>query len=176
MNLLDQLKQKGIEVKQIPTCPVPNNADDMNTITIQWEGPFSLNEAIGSLNGRHDYGLYQIYGTHITAGPGQLLNIGKTDTPANFSTRLGQKKDEWIWYDLQRGWDVSIHIARVSDKFPNQFIDLAEALEIYWHSPPYNGQHIDSCPRQPLLQIINGGKRGKLEEGIHNNPPPWYRR
>ena len=56
-------------------------------------------------------------------------------------------------------------------------IKLVEALEIYWHSPPYNGEHISSCPKPlqaPLLQIVNKGKRGKLLECIHNNPPPWY--
>lgn len=175
MNLLDQLKQKGIEVKQIPTRPAPNNADDMNNITIKWEGPFTLDDVINELNRKDDYGLYQIYGTHIILEPDgrtdHLLNIGMTGPGSTFSKRFEGKKTEWIWYNLEKKGEISIHIARLCSK---EDIELAEKLEIYWHSPLYNAVYIDSCPRSPLVQIVNKGERGRLLECIHNNPPPWY--
>ena len=149
----------------------------MRSVRIEWEGPFSLDYVIDELNRKDDYGLYQIYGTHIIFGldseTDNLLNIGMTGPGSTFSWRFDGKKQEWIWYNLEHGGEISIYIARLPFMSQEE-IELVEALEIYWHSPPYNGSHIDSCPRRPLLQIVNKGKRGKLLECIHNNPPPWY--
>ena len=150
----------------------------MRSETIVWEGPFSLGYVIDELNREDDFGLYQIYGTHIIlepdGGADHLLNIGMTGPGSTFSWRFEGKKQEWIWYNLEHGGEISIHIARLPSMSERE-VKLIEALEIYWHSPPYNGSSIDSCPRRPPLQIVNEGERGKLLECIHNNPPPWYR-
>ena len=152
----------------------------MGSVRVEWEGPFCLDYVIDELNGRDDYGLYQIYGTHIIlepdGGADNLLYIGMTGPGSTLSERLKNHKASWIWYNLKHGGEISIHIARLSSMSKEE-IELVEALEIYWHSPPYNGEHISSCPKppqSPLLQIVNKGKRGKLLESIHNNPPPWY--
>ena len=47
----------------------------MRSVTIEWEGPFSLDYVIEELNGKDNYGLYQIYGTHIVYGAGSLLYL-----------------------------------------------------------------------------------------------------
>ena len=149
----------------------------MRSETIKWEGPFCLDEVIDELNRKDDYGLYQICGTHIfgpDSGADDLLNIGMTEPGSTFSERFKGKKTDWIWYNLERGGEISIYIARLPSMSKKEIEDV-EALEIYWHSPRYNGQYIDSCPRSPLLQIVNEGERGRLLECIHNDPPPWYR-
>ena len=149
----------------------------MRSVRVEWEGPFCLDYVIDELNRKDDYGIYQIYGTHIILEPGgeadHLLYVGMTKPGSTFSERFKNHKASWIWYNLKRGGEISIHIARLPSMSEKK-IKLVEALEIYWHSPPYNGEHISSCPRRPLLQIVNKGKRGKLLESIHNNPPPWY--
>ena len=149
----------------------------MRSVTIEWEGSFCLDYVIDELNGKDDYGIYQIYGTHIIlepdGGADHLLNIGMTGPGSTFSRRFEGKKKEWIWYNLKHGGEISIYIARLPSMSTEE-IELVEALEIYWHSPLYNGEHIDSCPRSPLVQIVNEGECGRLLECIHNNPPPWY--
>ena len=152
----------------------------MRSIKIEWEGPFCLDYVIDELNRKDDYGLYQIYGTHIIFGPDSgadnLLNIGMTGPYSTFSKRLKQKKADWIWYNLEHGGEISIYIAR-RPSMSEKEIKLVEALEIYWHSPPYNGEHIDSIDnyRESPLQIVNKGSRFKLLERIDNVHPPWYR-
>ena len=95
---------------------------------------------------------------------------------STFSKRLKQKKADWIWYNLEHGGEISIYIARLPSMSEKE-IKLVEALEIYWHSPPYNGEHIDSIDnyRESPLQIVNKGSRFKLLERIDNVHPPWYR-
>ena len=152
--------------------------------TIVWEGPFSLDYVIDELHREDDFGLYQIYGTHIIlepdGGADHLLYIGMTGPRSAYSWRFEEHKRDWIWYNLERGGEISIHIARLPS-MSKEIIELIEALEIYWHSPPYNEKHIYQVDKyatkdeHPPLQIVNEGERGKLLECIHNNPPPWYR-
>ena len=148
----------------------------MHSIKIIWEGPFCLDDVIDNLNCKKDYGLYQIYGTHIILDrkgrADHLLYIGMTGPGSTFSDRLKSHKANWIWYNLKKKGKISIHIARLS--MPKEDIEFVEALEIYWHSPLYNGEHINSCPRHEPVQIVNKGKPGRLLECIHNDPLPWY--
>ena len=151
----------------------------MRSVRVEWEGPFCLDYVIEELNRKDDYGLYQIYGTHIIlepdGGSDNLLYIGMTGPGSTLSERLKNHKASWIWYNLEHGGEISIHIARLPSRSEKK-IKLVEALEIYWHSPPYNGQHITSIDeyRYPRIKIINKGSRRKLLERIDNIRPPWY--
>ena len=151
----------------------------MGSVRVEWEGPFCLDYVIDELNRKDDYGLYQIYGTHIIlepdGGTDHLLYIGMTGLGSTFSERLKNHKASWIWYNLKHGGEISIHIARLPSMSEKK-IKLVEVLEIYWHSPPYNGQHITSIDeyRYPRIKIINKGSRRKLLERIDNIRPPWY--
>lgn len=148
----------------------------MRSVRIEWQGPFCLDCVIDELNRKDDYGLYQIYGTHIIlepdGGADHLLYIGMTKLGSTFSERFKNHKARWIWYNLKHGGEISIHIARLPSMSKEE-IELVEALEIYWHSPPYNGMNIDSYPKHPKLHIVNMGKRHKLLECIDNVYPPW---
>ena len=67
----------------------------MRSVTIEWEGSFCLDYVIDELNGKDDYGLYQIYGTHIVYGASSLLYIGKAEG-LTFSQRFSQHRSEWL--------------------------------------------------------------------------------
>ena len=68
----------------------------MRSVRIEWEGPFCLDYVIDELNRKDDYGLYQIYGTHIilepSGGADNLLYIGMTGLGSTFSERLKNHK------------------------------------------------------------------------------------
>ena len=82
----------------------------MRSVTIEWEGSFCLDYVIDHLNGKDDYGLYQIYGTHIVYGANSLLYIGKAEG-LTFSQRFSQHR-EW----LSEEESVSIRIGRVASE------------------------------------------------------------
>ena len=139
----------------------------MQSVRIEWEGTFSVDDVIASLNNKDDYGLYQIYGKHIIFGENSLLYIGMTDKP--FSERLKTHRSDSLWYDEEQG-KVFIRIARV----PRAVLKDAEALEIYWHSPPYNSANIYDYAGNPL-QIVNEGNRGSLVKSLSTERLPWYK-
>ena len=141
----------------------------MRSVRIEWEGPFCIGEVLG-LNDQSDdsddYGLYQIYGHHIIFGADSLLYIGKAES-LTFSQRFNQHRSEWLWEEE----GVSIRIGRIASEDyaydPPDWSDWreilrdAEALTIYWHSPPYNSQNISDYNGQPL-KVVNKGERGDL--------------
>ena len=143
----------------------------MKSITIEWEGPFTVDYVIAKLHHKDDYGLYQIYGKHIIFGENSLLYIGMTDK--SFSERLEYHKRDYLWYDEKQG-KVSIRIARV----PREILEDAEALQIYWHSPPYNSANVydyDRHSRSHPFEIVNQGERGSLVKHLSTERLPWYR-
>ena len=113
----------------------------MRSVRVEWEGPFCLDYVIEELNRKDDYGLYQIYGTHIVYGASSLLYIGKAEG-LTFSQRFSQHRSEWLsdWREVLRD---------------------AEALTIYWHSPAYNSSNIETYNGQQL-KVANRGDRGAL--------------
>ena len=72
------------------------------SIEITWDGPYCWKEVIDKMNNAgeklayegNDYGLYQIYGTHILSRKDTLLYVGKA-TQQTFSARFQQHK-EWL--------------------------------------------------------------------------------
>lgn len=79
----------------------------MQTVRVEWEGPFSLDEVRGLNDGP---GLYQIYGRHVALGAGVLLYIGKTDR--TFSERVTENYRDWKpgtpWHQDDR--EVSVRV------------------------------------------------------------------
>ena len=61
-----------------------------------WSGPYSVEEALQALNDEGlDYGVYQIYGTHLVYGTDVLLYVGKAEQQT-FRSRLTQHAAEWM--------------------------------------------------------------------------------
>lgn len=91
----------------------------MHRITIEWEGPFTLDHVINKCDdgGEHphydgkDYGLYQIYGRHILDDPKapsykSLLYLGNA-TDQTFSSRFRTHKRSWLEHEWKES--ISIH-------------------------------------------------------------------
>ncbi len=111
-------------------------------IRISWDGPYNLEET-KKLKSEKDYGIYQIYGRHVVFGRASLLYIGKA-VKQSFGERLGEQS--WL-YDLS---GLEVYIGRIyeedykDDSDWEDIVSQCETLLIYWHSPPYNSQNINS--------------------------------
>ena len=87
--------------------PQDNSKDASTTIKIRWSGPFQPEEILKRFNDGgappqydgHDYGLYQIYGTHILGGPNTLLYVGRA-IQQTFSSRFSAHQS---WLDGEKG-------------------------------------------------------------------------
>ncbi len=138
----------------------------MRSVRVEWEGRFSIKEVLKLNDQDDDYGLYQIYGRHIIFGANSLLYIGKAEA-VTFSQRFNQHCSEWLLEET----GVSIRVGRIVsedyDDDPPDWPDWrkvlrdAEALTIYWHSPPYNSTNINDYKGQHL-KVVNKGERGAL--------------
>lgn len=151
------------------------------TLPIQWAGPFRPRDVIDQFSeaGRapdydgKDYGLYQIYGRHILAGPNSLLYIGKA-TDQTFSARFRQHQ-QWLQKEYA---GVRVHVGRLyipgrhawaNDNwgFWEADVLLAERILIYKYSPHYNSVSISDPPNLSgfkRVEIANLGARGRLRE------------
>ena len=146
----------------------------MRIVRIEWEGPYDLEEALTLRDEEEDYGVYQVYGEHVVFGEDALLYIGNArDQP--FGRRLYQH--DWI-DDYHK-----IFVGRIADADykhdpPDwddwyELLQDVEALEIYWHTPPYNSHNIKGYYGRPLI-IINEGQRAKLSAGCESDEIPYY--
>lgn len=139
-------------------------------IHIIWEGPHTLEE-IKKLNEDHDYGIYQICGSHPVYGLNTILYIGKA-TKQTFSNRVGQEDWEYTW-DQQFNC-VQVYVGRIgggktpSDSVWDEKIEIAEKMLICSHSPANNqhmyfGEVFDSgTERFFKTHILNHGSRNLL--------------
>lgn len=131
-------------------------------IHIDWEGPFSYEDAIKDLKDeKKDYGVYQIYGGHPLYGSGVLLYIGKAEQQT-FSKRLSQ---EWWGESNRDSGNVEVYVGRISgmDKPKcqqwDEMIDLAEKLLIFSHHPASNSSCLNSLPEDvKQVHIFNWGQ------------------
>lgn len=140
----------------------------MRQVRVAWVGPLSIEQALQLDDQDNDYGLYQIYGQHIIFGPGSLLYIGMA-REQTFKSRLRQHDVDWL--HQEKG--VLVRVGRIDpgdyayepDNWPDWYRLLGdtEALEIYWHSPPYNSSNISEYKGQDL-RILNEGERGSLSQ------------
>ena len=89
------------------------------------------------------------------------------ETRPSVNERLSQHNTEWLWEE--EGVSIRlgrIHIEDYASDPPDwsdwrQVLGDVEALEIYWHSPPYNSANISEYNGQ-RLQVVNKGERGSL--------------
>jgi|WetSurSiteA1Bulk_404760.scaffolds.fasta_scaffold46742_2 hypothetical protein len=152
---------------------------DTYEIQIEWQGPFSVEEVIKKMDDEgdppdyegEDYGLYQIYGTHILCGQNTLLYIGKA-VKETFSQRFTYHKKWW----LDNEEDIQVYLGRIYDpKFHSKKdnweswerdVGLAENILIYKYSPNYNSTGISDEPSlSPFekVKLSHAGKRHRLE-------------
>lgn len=146
-------------------------------IKIQWEGPRGLEEARRLNDEDEDYGLYMIYGTHVIFDRDSLLYIGKS-ADQSFGQRFSQHEK---WLDKEE--DIQIFLGRIdedSEQKWQRLVSVAERLLIYYHSPPYNSEYINSHSVQGDYRIMNLGSfrdlvpeistRYLFEEETHGRP------
>ena len=142
----------------------------MRTVRVEWEGPLSLDEVKELEDDDEDCGLYQIYGRHVIFGNDSLLYIGMTTWA--FERRFFSGDAPHIsWLVEEEG--VSVYVGRIVEEDyehdPPHWSDWenvlkdAEALTIYWHSPPYNSCNIGKYNGQ-RLEVVNLGDYGSLCE------------
>lgn len=144
-------------------------------LRVQWVGPLSLEQAYKLDDSENDVGIYQVYGRHVVFGSGALLYVGRARA-MSFAARF-RSHDSWLRFEQ----GVRVHVGRLHpEDYPQQdpewtewkrLVDEAEALTIYWHSPPYNASNIASYSGRPL-ELRNEGDRGSLLEGYTDEWQP----
>lgn len=99
-------------------------------IQIDWDGPYKLNELDTLQNDEIDYGIYQLYGKHLTYGSDVLLYIGKADQQT-FGRRISQES----WDYINDYKNIKVYIGRLhGSQSPNYDEWLKEiALPIVIH-------------------------------------------
>lgn len=135
------------------------------TIHIEWDGPYRL-DAVKSLTGPTDYGIYQIYGGHPVYGSTALLYIGLA-AAQYFGDRIPQ---ETQWLDNRDAGRVEVYVGRLSgsktpdDETWDKQIRLAERLLIFAHSPPMNTQKTLSRlePDLRFVRVLNWARHRDL--------------
>lgn len=138
---------------------------DEIVIHIEWDGPYKL-DAIRSLRGPTDYGIYQVYGGHPVYGANRLLYIGLS-AAQHFGERIPQET-QWL-YNRDAG-RVEFYVGRLSgsqtpdDETWDRQIRLAERLLIYTHCPPFNTQKGLGKLEQELrfVHVLNWGNHRDL--------------
>ncbi len=134
-------------------------------IHVQWDGPFSL-EDIKQMHQQSDYGLYQVYGTHVVYGSNILLYIGKASCQT-FGTRILQHS-KWGYVPDEK--ELKVYVGRfagneqISDDEWSRQISIAEKLLIYTHSPALNSSNINSVGGDVPIDshVYNWGNRRNL--------------
>jgi len=154
-------------------------------IIINWEGPFKYQEVIGrfyrggvSKNNYsgEDYGLYQVYGSHILFKEKILLYIGQAKDQT-FSNRIYQHYKDWMY-----GEDgLDIYLGRVEENLQDKKfkkwksnVDVAEAIIIYKYTPNYNSTLKQEEPKLNgfRIKVHNRGSKGILKDW--DNAPKDY--
>lgn len=145
---------------------------DAAIVDIEWEGPFTL-EQIPQFARGQDHGIYQVYGTHNVLGPGTLLYIGQANSQT-FAERIPQGHQNWI--DWEPG-TIEIYLghlcgteAMTEANWPiwEAMIDRAEALLIFFCSPPYNSSGIRELHDMPATIVANYKRRHRLPQLVSN--------
>jgi len=139
--------------------------DAETIIHIEWDGPHRL-DAVSSLTGATDHGVYQIYGGHPVYGNNALLYIGLA-AGQTFGQRIPQET-QWT-YNRDAG-RVEVYIGRLSgevtpdDDTWDRHIRLAERLLIFAHSPPMNTQKSLRSLERDLrsVRVLNWGRHRDL--------------
>jgi hypothetical protein len=135
----------------------------MENINIDWQGPFSREQAL-QFQANTDYGLYQYYGEHPIYGQNALLYIGSA-TKQTFGNRLSQHN----WH-LWSATSVEIYVGRlcaekqIDPTIAQQKLLLAESILLFSHSPAFNTSNLNSIRPHgdDDVRVLNWGKRKSL--------------
>jgi hypothetical protein len=153
---------------------------EITAIDILWDGPYSLQDIGKNFFGNEDHGVYQIYGTHAIFGPDTLLYIGKAED-GTFSQRILAHR-EWIDWEPN---NTCVFLGRISGQSDpatldpiewKKLISRAEALLIYYCTPPYNSQHIKTLRNEPATIVLNYRRHHRLPlmvSNIYEMTPVW---
>jgi hypothetical protein len=165
----------------------------MEVIIVEWEKVnvnFFLNGKMndGINNRPEEYGLYQIYSSHLIYGPNSLVYIGKAyDQP--ILKRLKSHNDYWF---NEESDEVTVYIGKLIverlqfellskeeiDKIWRKQVDDAEKLLIFNCAPAYNSNSIvDHRIENKDLILFNYGKRGQLPlelSTLYDNSVYWH--
>lgn len=145
-----------------------SNMNERRLVEVEWQGPLTRVE-VKALRGENDYGIYQVYGDHVVFGAGALLYVGLA-ADQTFAERLTQH-EAWLADEN----DVTFRVGRLkAGQYKEDpaglggewedwklLLKSVEELTIYWHSPPYNSQHINSYNGMPL-RVTCWSNRGRL--------------
>jgi hypothetical protein len=148
-------------------------SSEIDLIHIVWEGPLSIKAVLNlrmQADYGHDYGLYQIYGTHSIFGQDALLYLGHADE-RTFMGRLPWYGDHWEQHEADQyqvylgrfgGWEP------IDDRRWGKLIHNAKVITVYNVSPPYNRTQIVSMDVKEPTVILNYEKRHRLPKCISN--------
>ena len=131
----------------------------MRIVRIEWQGSYDFEDALALNDKEQDYGVYQVYGEHVVFGEEALLYIGIARDQT-----YGQRLRQHDWLEENN----IILVGRIAESDWHELLEDVEALEIYWHSPPYNSKNVINYQGQPL-KLINEGKRGRLSAGCDSD-------
>lgn len=144
-------------------------------INLFWQGPYSYRQ-LRDKTGPTDYGIYQIYSHHPVYGSESLVYIGQ----ANVLTFFENFRSNHSYLAGGQGWEDNgrryrIHLGRIhmqrgetrpDDDSWGEWIDLAERLLIYAHSPAWNSQNVfrkmPDARKYGAIHVLNWGQYGKL--------------
>ena len=136
-------------------------------IHVQWEGLFSYDDARKLRDDVHDYGVYQIYGSHPVYGSDVLIYIGKADSQT-FGTRLSQHNWQYTNQDSSR---LTVYVGRLhgyggtpTPERWSQQIAHVERLLIFSHWPAGNssGLNVQFGNELHHIHVLNWGKYRNL--------------
>lgn len=134
----------------------------MEDIHIDWQGPFTLEQAL-QLQSDTDFGLYQYYGEHPIYGQNALLYLGSA-TKQTFGKRLSQHN----WH-LWSATPVEIYVGKLCTEGPIdphnaiRKLCLAESILLFSHSPGFNTSNLNSIGHKGNdARVLNWGKRKSL--------------
>ena len=152
-------------------------------IKIHWEGPLTYNQGINEYkldnDKRCDFGIYQIYGSHIIYSNKKnsqknnvLLYIGKTVSGSTFSGRIAS-------HGFCHSPEFEIYLGRVEGEEYDEDIESwendigdAEKILINKYAPSYNSEGCGDLRKDqlanPLCQLINSGCYADLDINIHS--------
>lgn len=133
-------------------------------IQIDWDGPYSFEEAMKLKDDCEDFGIYQIYGHHAAYGNQCLLYIGKAERQT-FGVRLSQSREWAEKYAVPDIKNISVYVGRLAgdiappDEDWSRQIDTAEKMLIYTHSPARNSSNLQNIPIEEYkyVHVVNWG-------------------
>ena len=144
----------------------------METITINWNGPFKI-ENLTNHDYGSEFGIYAVY--RVWGETKKLIYIGKTER--DFITRLNEHQKVWLC-DL-RG-ELKIHLGKLefedNKKYSSGKLDHVESLLICvlaLDHDLYNDRKKSIYTGRDKLKIINLGRRGLIQDEISTDELDW---